>query len=252
MRYKTRDQWGAQAPKYRNAMPRPVNLAVIHHSVTPWNADPYPTVRGIQQYHMGSRGWSDIAYQELVAMDPEHDGWVFEGRGFGYIGGATGNPPGDSHSLSICLLGNSTEKPPSAAAVESIAQRLAYAEKIGRLAPGWEIRGDRDYNSTNCPGDGLYAQLPHIRQRAAEIVAGNEPTPAPVEPDPLPPVEDDVKWLYYAGKNGTEWVLVNGRNYFPGPKALAQLRKDDVIPPAPVKLDDETSEQMWVGFGSPR
>ena len=250
MRYVTRDQWGARPPKYRNVMPRPVSLAVVHHTVTPWDADPHTTLRGIQRDHMQSRGWSDIAYQELVSMAAGYDGWVWGGRGFGHIGGATGTPPGDAHSLSICVLANCETDPPTPAVLESIASRLAYAEKIGRLAPGWEIRGDRDYNSTACPGRHLYARLGEIRQRAAEIVAGHEPTPAPVEP--LPPVEDDVQWLYYSGKNGTEWVCVNGRNYFPGPKALAVLRSDEVIPSAPKKLDDDTTSQMWVAFGGPK
>lgn len=249
MRYVTRDQWGARPAKYRNKMPYPVSLAVIHHSVTPWNADPYTTVRGIQAFHMDGRGWSDIAYQELVAMDREHDGWVFEGRGFGFIGGATGTPPGDANSLSICLLGNSTETPPSPAAVESIASRLAYAEKTGRLASGWEIRGDRDYNSTNCPGDVLYGLLPAIRQRAAEIVAGNIPTPAPL-PDPPPdPEDDDMRWLYFHGEStGTEIVVCSdGKVRMFGPDALRELREAEVIPAAPKRVPDSTIEQFRVG-----
>lgn len=246
MRYVTRDQWGARPPKYRNVMPRPVDLVVVHHSVTPWNADPYSTVRGIQSFHMDSRGWSDVAYQELVAMDPEHDGWVFEGRGFGFIGGATGNPPGDSRSLSICLLGNSSEKPPTPLALESIASRLAYAQKIGRLAPRWQIRGDRDFNSTNCPGDALYAALPSIRQRAAELLI--EPTPAPPDPDP-DPEDDDMRWLYFHGEStGTEIVVCSdGKVRMFGPDALRELREAEVIPAAPKRVPDSTIEQFRVG-----
>lgn len=243
MRYVTRDQWGAKPPKYRNIMRRPVSLVVVHHTVTDPNADPYKSVRGVQAYHQG-KGWSDIAYQELVAMDREHDGWVFEGRGFGFIGGATGTPPGDANSLSICLLGNAEQTPPTPAAVESIAQRLAYAEKIGRLAPAWEIRGDRDYNQTACPGAHLYAQLPYIRQRAAEIVAGHQPTPSTTEPE-----DDDMKWLYYHDEStGTEFVVTaNGSVREYGPQALKQLRAEGVIPSAPKRVSADTARDFRAG-----
>ena len=248
--YVTRDQWGARSPKYRNVMPRPVSLVVIHHSVTNPAANPHSTMRGIQDFHMGpTKNWSDIAYQECVSMAPEYDGWVFEGRGFGYIGGATGTPPGDANSLSICLLGNAEDIPPTTAAIESIAQRLAYAEKVGRLAPGWKLTGDRTWNQTACPGKFLFDLLPAIRARAAAIVADNEPTPAPPT-DPAPdPEDDDMRWLYYHDEsNGTEFVVTSsGQVRKFGPEALRQLRIADVIPTVPVKIPHDVAEQFFVG-----
>ena len=61
----------------------------VHHSAGPQQQ----TVRTIQNFHMDSRGWSDIAYNWLV----NDQGDIFEGRGWGIVGGATKNENSTSH-----------------------------------------------------------------------------------------------------------------------------------------------------------
>ena len=246
MRYITRDQWGAQPPKYRNVMPRPVDEAYLHHGGGGSMQDnPFQVVPAWQRDHMwGDHEWSDVAYQEIFSCAREYDGWVFEGRGFGFIGGATGDPE-DRRSLSVCVIGNFERDHPTPAVLESIAQRLAYSVKIGRLTRGFVLKGDRDANATACPGINLYRRIPEIRARVEQIVAGNEPTPAPVEP-----LEDDeMKWLYYHDQDtGTEFVVTNSgdvREY--GPGALRALREAGVISPAPAKVSGDVARDFRSG-----
>lgn len=250
MRYVTRVQWGARDPKYRNVMARPVSEAYIHHGGGgSQQDDPFRVVPSWQLDHMyGSHRWSDIAYQEIISGAREYDGWVFEGRGFGFQGGATGEPE-DARSLSICVIGNFEHDVPTAAVLESIAQRLAYQVKIGRLTPDFALYGDRDANQTACPGANLYARLGEIRRRVDAIVAANEPTPAPPTD---PPEEDDpmaVQWLFY-GETGTktQWVVTpDGTARFYGPEAIKALIAEKRISSTPVMLPPGSAEQFRAG-----
>ena len=117
----------------------------VHHSAGPQQQ----TVRTIQNFHMDSRGWSDIAYNWLV----NDQGDIFEGRGWGIVGGATKNENSTSHS--ICYIGNTEVDNPSDMAKQSIKFLIAiHNEKYGA---GF-VRGHKDSNSasTACPGTNLY------------------------------------------------------------------------------------------------
>ena len=66
-------------------MKNPVSYAVIHHSES--GACTSKTacislVKGFQNYHMDSNGWSDIGYSFLVG----EDGNIYEGRGWSKVG----------------------------------------------------------------------------------------------------------------------------------------------------------------------
>lgn len=103
-------------------------------------------VRGIQRFHMDDRGWSDIAYNFLVA----EDGRIFEGRGWGWVGAATYN--WNSHSHSFCYLGMG-DGPISEEARKSFRWlRAEHARRYGRSY----CKGHRDVRATACPGDWLY------------------------------------------------------------------------------------------------
>ena len=77
----TRAQWGARPPRNRTPL-NPTGATAHwegpHMGVFPHTACP-SKVRGIQAFHMDSRGWSDIAYNAIVCPH----GYVFEGRGPG-------------------------------------------------------------------------------------------------------------------------------------------------------------------------
>jgi N-acetylmuramoyl-L-alanine amidase len=205
--YITRTQWGARPAKAWTPMPRPVGTVFIHHSVTPFGADGMIVVPQIQRTHMDTNGWNDIAYQELV-----HDnGDVYEGRGFGVIGGATRGE--NSTSLSICALGNYEHVIPSAALITSIVNRIVAAVQEGRLHRTPQIKGHMDSSATACPGRFLYERIPEI---TARVIASVSPPPAP----DLPPTEDDMYYLYTLHPKSLnageprDWVVTPGGEKF--------------------------------------
>ena len=76
-----RPAWGAAQPRHRTAMttaPKGIALHWVGVEVSP-DRSPADLTQSIQRYHMKTRGWSDIAYQELVGLD----GTALAGRGFG-------------------------------------------------------------------------------------------------------------------------------------------------------------------------
>lgn len=143
----TRVQWGAREPDYRVAI-HGSNGIFIHHSAGPRVKRPNvrEQVRGIQRFHMDDRGWSDIAYNFLVA----DDGRIFEGRGWGVVGAATYN--WNSHSHSFCYLGMGDE-PITYAARDAF--RWLKAEHKRRYGRSY-CKGHRDVRATACPGPWLY------------------------------------------------------------------------------------------------
>jgi N-acetylmuramoyl-L-alanine amidase len=175
--YITRAQWKARPPRDITPMKKPAREVVIHHSTTPLLLDGAQACRNVQNFHMDTQGWSDIAYQELVHAN----GDVYEGRGFDVQGGATKGY--NSTSLAICALGNFDTTIPPAALITSIANRIVAAAQERRLTVDFGIVAHRDRNATECCGDYLYERLPEIRARVAASLHP-APTPTPLPPTP--------------------------------------------------------------------
>lgn len=122
------------------------------------------------------RGWGDIGYQRLVGRDAD-DGEIhhIEGRWSGdaspdrdpwgslwVVGAHVGGSNTDNAGVSV--IGTYTDAPPDTetlAAVKAHVARTAY--EIG-LTETSLILGHRDWGSTECPGEQLYALLPEIRE----------------------------------------------------------------------------------------
>jgi hypothetical protein len=134
-------------------LPAPDEL-VFHYSAA--NADEQAAhancaarVRGIQNYHMSTQGWQDIAYSFLVCKH----GYVFVGRGWNVRTAATGNA--NSHTLACCFLGDDTANrddltDAGRTALLDIAKAAFATEGIKKFS------GHRDHMSTKCPGDEIY------------------------------------------------------------------------------------------------
>lgn len=171
----TRAEWGARPREYLNQIQLPTPRLWIHHTAD--DRQGASAVRAHQNYHMDTKGWSDIAYSLLVGDWGE----VYEGRGIGVQGGHTANENRVSHA--ICLLGNFSGRRPTAASLDTVV-KLA---RLGRDRRWWvpTLGGHRDAPgaSTSCPGDHLYAQLPSLRILVAQA--------------PVPPVEEDEDVAYY-------------------------------------------------------
>jgi len=101
-----------------------------------------------RKFHMGAnRGWADIGYS--FGCCPH--GYVFEGRGLDRVQAA--QPGGNSSHYSVTLMSGPGEDP-TAAQVDAVRQLRAWLMSKGM---GAAVKGHRDFFSTSCPGDRLYA-----------------------------------------------------------------------------------------------
>lgn len=162
----SRSDWSAANAKYRNSVSVSKGL-FIHHSAGPITQTP----KQIQDYHMQTKGWSDIAYSWLV----DHKGNIYEGRGWGIAGGHTKGFNSTSHA--ICYIGNTETADATEAAKQSINLLIAeYESKYGKgfILPHLEAAGA----ATACPGKGLFewikAGRPTKVDPKLEIVPVNE------------------------------------------------------------------------------
>ena len=153
----TRKQWGARPPKDTTPLPiENIRAFVVHYSAA--NSDEQALhencagrVRGIQNYHMDTQGWNDIAYNWLVCRH----GYIFQGRGLAHRSAATGEANG--YTVACCFLGDDTKGKADATPKAREAIKDVYRFVKGKTPHKIVARGHRDYMSTSCPGDELYA-----------------------------------------------------------------------------------------------
>jgi hypothetical protein len=189
-----RAAWGAAAVPPRAAPDYGVvQMAFVHHTVTANDYTPDQSasmVLAIAKYHRDTNGWNDIGYNFLV----DQYGQVFEGRAGGIDQAVIGAQAQgyNSQSTGVAVLGTFTAVPIPEAALASITQLLGWkltlhgvpceggltiisgGGSLNRYSSGTpvamqRISGHRDGDSTECPGDALYAQLPELRRRAAAL-----------------------------------------------------------------------------------
>ena len=159
MRFVTRQAWGARPAKLSVPLdPALIRGIVFHYSGM--DADEQSNhancanrVRGIQRFHMDTRGWQDIAYSWLVCKH----GYVFEGRGFGVRTAATGSANGST--LAVCFLGDDTTGRDDV----TIEGRQGLAEIatafFKRYPNATGITGHKDHMATACPGGEIYTYV---------------------------------------------------------------------------------------------
>ncbi len=180
----TREQWGAD-DSYRldesgvviwPPVYELVHHVIVHHTDTPTFQDPLVAIRSIYYYHAVDQGWGDIGYNYLV----DRNGRVYEGRygGQDVVGGHSYQYAYGSSG--ICIIGDYENQ------VESDAARAGLIEIVAWVARDLDPFGVRDFldvpnlpvvcahrdvNSTACPGDMLYYDLPNIRSLVAETIS---------------------------------------------------------------------------------
>jgi N-acetylmuramoyl-L-alanine amidase-like protein len=175
----SREQWGASAcpPRAAPSYGR-VDVGFVHHTV---NANDYAPeesasiVLAICRYHRNSNGWSDVGYNFLV----DRYGQVFEGRAGGVDRAVVGAQASGYNSVStgVSNIGEFSAEGQTPEGVGALARLLSWKLTLhgvpaeGRVTAAGRtferISGHRDANSTSCPGDALYAQLPELRRRVA-------------------------------------------------------------------------------------
>jgi hypothetical protein len=123
-------------------------------------------MRSIQNYHMDTQGWSDIAYNLAVC---EH-GYIFEGRGKGKGSGANGTSDANHNYPSICALVGENDPQPTA-----LDNGIADAVAMMR---GWGVgsgaKGHRDFVSTACCGNALYNKMKDGRYSSGSSGGGGD------------------------------------------------------------------------------
>ncbi|UCM88406.1 peptidoglycan recognition protein family protein [Streptomyces marincola] len=186
----SRAGWGADeslgggGPVYTDS----VKTVFVHHTAgsnAPTCAETPAVLRGIHRYHVESQGWRDIGYNFLV----DACGTIYEGRAGGVAEPVRGaHTLGFNHnSMGVAVLGSHDATPPGPAVREALAALAAWklglygGDPLGsrdRTSGGgthpagttlrmMNVSGHRDGTATDCPGDGLYGDLPAVREAAA-------------------------------------------------------------------------------------
>jgi hypothetical protein len=190
----TRAQWGASscppraAPEYGT-----VKAAYVHHTVSVNDYAPDEAkdiVLAICRYHRNSNGWNDIGYNFLV----DKYGVLYEGRAGGIDRAVVGAQAQgfNNQTTGISNIGDYSSVQQTSVALDAMARLIRWKLPIhgvptsgkvtvvsnggetNRYAAGTRVTvprvlGHRDTNSTACPGNALYAQLPDLRRRVGDL-----------------------------------------------------------------------------------
>jgi len=189
-----RDAWGANLPPVGPIATETPQFFLVHHTAS---SNTYPSAVSLIQatyaFHTSAaKGWSDVCYEFFIGRD----GDVWEGRAGALTGPVVADATGGSQGFAqlICMLGDFTAQLPTAAAMTSLVNVLAwlggrYAIDIspdatttfvsrgsqrwaaGAVVTTHTIAGHRDMSFTECPGDALYPLLPDIRAAAVAQMA---------------------------------------------------------------------------------
>jgi hypothetical protein len=177
-----------------------VRMAFVHHTETPNGylaGEVAAMLRSIFIYHRDVRGWNDIGYNFVI----DAFGRIFEARAGGVDEPVVGAHAGGFNLVStgVAVLGAFSSAGISRAAAQALEALLAWKLSLHGVPPRGRARvrvnpagaiysrfpagahvslehisGHRDGDSTNCPGDALYAQLPALRDSVHELA----PSPA--------------------------------------------------------------------------
>jgi N-acetylmuramoyl-L-alanine amidase len=172
-------------------------MAFVHHTENPngYSAGEVPAMlRAIYAFHRYVNGWNDIGYNFVIDLY----GRIFEARAGGIDEPVVGAHAGGYNLLSsgVAILGSFMSVPISAAARTSLERLLAWKLSLHGLpsqgkvtvkvnpagaiysrfpanarVPLPRIAGHRDGDSTDCPGNVLYGELPAIRMAVAGLAA---------------------------------------------------------------------------------
>jgi hypothetical protein len=172
-----------------------VRLAFVHHTQNPNGYAPGEVpgmLRAIFVFHRHVKGWNDIGYNFVI----DSYGRVWEGRAGGIDEPVVGAQAGGYNLVStgVAVLGSFASRriPPAAQGVlerllawklslhgisaeGSVTVRVNPAGAVYSRFPANarvslpRIAGHRDGDSTDCPGDALYRELPAMRQSVRRL-----------------------------------------------------------------------------------
>lgn len=139
-------------------------ILFVHYSDAPGRnlktkAQQTAAIDAIRTYHVRHNGWSDIGYSFVLAQGwrfPFQRARIWNARGRLRV--PASQQGANKGNLSVCVLANGDEQMlrTSEVAIANLARRLNASA----------IKGHRDVNATDCPGDRIYASLARIRKHA--------------------------------------------------------------------------------------
>src|SRR5262249_47601943 len=148
-----------------------VTHLIVHHTamgVEEPSSDWPEIVRSIWKFHVLERGWADIGYNYLI--DP--NGGLYEGRSGGDNVMVAHLSDVTAGTMAVALLGDFSNATPTAEALNSLKEILAWKCDQRDLEPEGKslhdaskfilntISGHRDGpKATECPGEALYLLL---------------------------------------------------------------------------------------------
>ena len=202
----TRERWGARPPKgARNALdPNPKGVAV--HWNGPGCAAALAThdkcasfLRGIQTFHMVTRGWSDIAYSLFACPH----GYLFEGRGKGIGTAANGTNYGNRYYYAVYAMWGQGDGPAPAPLLSAIRQGIDLCQAWGA---GSDVTVHNAFLSTTCPGPELTAWVKAgAKAGVAAVEQATKPKPTPAKKPtakPTAPAFPLPRGHYFGPKSG--------------------------------------------------
>lgn len=177
--------WGAQpAHAAITVLPQRPTKIIVHHTDSPNSTDysqahAFALSRSIQQSHF-SRGWIDTGQHLTISRG----GFITEGRHRSLSALQAGTQQvvsahctGQNEvAIGIENEGNYMTTQIRAQHYSALVTTCVYICRQYGIAPS-QLYGHRDFNSTDCPGDLLYAKLPQLRQDVAAQVGGNPAGP---------------------------------------------------------------------------
>ncbi|MDQ3787947.1 MAG: peptidoglycan recognition protein family protein [Actinomycetota bacterium] len=186
----TCNEWGARPPNgtitVENHKP---TYIVVHHTAGGNSTDyslahAFSISRSIQNFHMDGRGWIDSGQQ----LTNSRGGYVTEGRhrSVEILDGGTRHVVGanvggyNSQVIGIENEGLYSNVNVPTRLWNSLVQLVAYIAQSYGISPDM-IRGHRDFNATECPGQVLYERLPELKA-AVRAALGTSPTSTDATP----------------------------------------------------------------------
>jgi hypothetical protein len=166
-----REDWHARTPKPMDRQDPPREAFIHHGAETDRDAQAVGTIaevlaamRGIQNFHMDGRGWSDIGYHYVV-FQPHgklKHAVICEARLVHFVPAAQlGHNTG---TFAVCVYGTIDSGDKLEDNTVWALSRLLSGVRAGMTGAASlrTVGGHRDVTQTECPGNLLYSSLPRI------------------------------------------------------------------------------------------
>jgi hypothetical protein len=191
--YKRSDEWGIRWARPPIAEKLLDPECYVHHSAGAHVNDAATAFRNLNEYAITQKGYSALDYDILVHRN-KITGEVTIGEGRGkWMSAATADR--NEQGEAVCVLGyfhpgHTLSRQPHPDELEGVALGIQWGMVEGWISPTATILGHRENpahpGATGCPGDYLFAHMPTIKARVAEL----QKPPVVVVP-PQPPKDDD-------------------------------------------------------------